>query len=126
MNYLTYEEYTKIGGTLDDTAFATAERKARYLINSQAGGRTGERIGKLTELPQAVKDCTFDLISLMSAYSADEKQIASESQSQGGSSESYAYETKTDEEVSQTCTEIIEQYLYGGGLGYLLYRGACI
>ena len=121
MVYLTYEEYKQMGGTLDDAAFFNAERKARQLINAQASGQTGERIGKLTELPQAVKDCTFDLISLYSAY--PKKQVSSESQSQGGTSESVSYVTKTGEQISAEAEDIIFNCFYGGGIGGLLYRG---
>lgn len=123
MVYLTYEEYKQMGGSLDNAAFNIAERKARQLINAQAGGQTGERIGKLTVLPQAVKDCTFDLISFMSANSANEKQVSSESQSQGGTSESVSYVTKTDEQITAEADEIIFNSFYGGGIGELLYRG---
>lgn len=124
--YLEYDEYVNMRGTLEQSAFIPLERKARYLINSQAGGQTGERIGKLTELPQAVKDCMFDIISFLSVNSAGEKQISSESQSQGGASESYSYVTRTDEEITRQCSDIIERCFYGGGIGGLLYRGACV
>lgn len=124
--YLEYDEYVNMRGTLEQSAFIPLEREARYLINSQAGGQTGERIGRLTELPQAVKDCMYDLISFLSVNSAEEKQISSESQSQGGTSESYSYVTRTDEEITRQCSDIIEQCFYGGGVGWLLYRGACV
>lgn len=121
--YLTYTYYTEMGGTLDSSAFSIAERKARYLINAQAGGMTGERIKALAELPEAVKDCTFDLVGVISANTSSEKQISSESQSQGGKSESYSYEIKSDEDIAKECRKIIEDYFYGGGIGDLLYRG---
>lgn len=121
MVYLTYEEYKQMGGTLDDAAFFNAERKARQLINAQASGQTGERIGKLTELPQAVKDCIFDLISLFSSYRS--AQISSESQTQGGISESVSYVTKTNEQLAAEADDIIFNSFYGGGVGGLLYRG---
>lgn len=123
--YLEYDEYMTMGGTLDSSAFYVSVRRAEYLIRSQAGGLTGERIDGLPELPTAVKDCIFDLVSFLSNY-AGGKQVASESQSQGGTSESYSYITKTDAEISERCGEIIGQYFYGGGLGHLLYRGACM
>lgn len=124
--YLEYDEYVNMRGTLEQSAFIPLERKARYLINSQAGGQTGERIGRLTELPQVVKDCMYELISFLSVNAAEEKQISSESQSQGGASESYSYVTRTDEEIARQCSDIIEQCFYGGGIGGLLYRGACV
>ena len=68
----------------------------------------------------------FDLIAYLSINNTDNKQLASESQSQGGASESYTYITKTDIEIAQYCDDIIKQYFYGGGIGELLYRGASI
>lgn len=123
--YLGHDEYEAMGGTLDSSAFFIYSRRAEYMIRSQAGGQTGERIDNLSEIPEAVKDCIFDLVSFLSNYAGD-KQMASESQSQGGTSESYSYVTKTDAEISERCGEIIGQYFYGGGLGHLLYRGACM
>lgn len=124
--YLNYDEYIAMGGTLDSSAFFVSERKARYMINAQAGGQTGERIGKLPMLPETIKDCMYDLILVISEHLSGDKQISSESQSQGGSSESYSYVIKTDKEVAEKCDSVIEQYFYGGGLGYLLYRGASL
>ena len=119
--YLEYDEYKKMGGTLDSAAFTVAERKARQLINAQTGGRTGIRIDELAVLPQPVKDCTFDLVSVISERT--ERQVSSESQSQGGVSESVSYVTKTDEQTESECESIIFNNFYGGGIGYLLYRG---
>lgn len=121
MVYLTYEEYRQMGGNLDNAAFNNAERKARQLINAQSGGQTGKRIGELTELPQAVKDCTFDLISAISQHPS--RQISSESQTQGGTSESVTYVAKTDEQTAAEYDDIIFNSFYGGGIGELLYRG---
>ncbi len=124
--YLSYAEYVTMGGTLDDTAFNSLERKARYLINSQAGGRCGDRITELTVLPECIKDCVFELVSFGSANNATDKQIASESQSQGGASESLAYVTRTDAEIEQQEESIVHDFLHGGGYGHLLYKGACL
>lgn len=121
--YLEYEEYKQMGGTLDSSAFSILERRAEYAVNSQAAGQTGERINELAELPQAVKDCIFDLIALFSVNAPGDKQVSSESQSQGGRSESISYVTKTNEEITAQSVDIIEQYFYGGGIGELLYRG---
>ena len=126
--YLTYAEYVEMGGTLQNTAFSVAERKAEYMINSQSGGRTGERIKLLEAVPQEVKDCVFDIVSLSEAYTSGGRQIASESQSQGGTSESYSYVTKSAEEIQSEKQSIIEMYLSGvmyKGVS-LLYRGACV
>lgn len=121
--YLTYNEYIEMGGTLENAAFNLSERKAEYLINGRAGGRTGERIRKLEEVPQAVKDCVFELIAISPS---EDKQISSESQSQGGISESVSYVTKTDKEIKKQQLDTINDFLDGGGCAWLLYRGAKI
>ncbi len=126
--YLTYIEYMSAGGTVSDTAFKTLERKAEYLINSQANGQTGKRISKLAELPQAVKDCVFELIEHMSVNTFDGSAVKSESQSQGGISESYTYSRLTKEEADCAAEDIIYTYLSSVMLNgvSILYRGACI
>lgn len=121
--YLSYTEYVAMGGALDSSAFSAAERRAEYLINAQAGGQTGNRLRKLPEVPQAVKDCVFELAGYLSAAPAPGKQVASESQSQGGASESYSYVTVTEEELAAKYETVIEDYFRGGGIGNLLYRG---
>lgn len=121
---LSYIEYLEMGGCLDEAAFLSAQRKAEYFLNAQCGGRTGERIRKLESIPQAVKDCVFELVEFSELIA--EKQIASESQSQGGASESYSYVTKTESELEAQRIRIVEEILTGGGLGYFLYRGACL
>ena len=124
--YLSYADYESMGGTLDEAAFNSFERKARYLINSQAGGRCGDRISQLAELPECVKDCVYELVAFFDINNAVDKQISSESQSQGGTSESISYVAKTDAELTAQAEGIIKDYFYGGGCGYLLYKGACL
>lgn len=126
--YLNYQTYQNMGGTLDNSAFTALDRKAEYLINSQAGGKTGERIGKLTELPQAVIDCTFDLITHLSANAFDGSTVASESQSLGGQSESYSYSVLSKEQADSEVEDIIFTYLYPVKIDgvSILHRGVCV
>lgn len=118
--YLDYQTYQTMGGDLDNSAFTKYNRKAEYLIKSQAGGKTGLRIGQLSELPQAVIDCTFDLISHLATVPTN---VASESQSLGGQSESKSYLSK--ENLDEETLEILHIYLYPIKLdGYsILYKG---
>lgn len=126
--YLDYQAYQTMGGDLDNSAFTKFNRKAEYFINSQAGGKTGERIGKLTELPQAVIDCTFDLITHLSTNAFDGSTVASESQSLGGQSESYSYSVLSKEQADSETEEIIFTYLYPVKIDgvSILHRGACV
>lgn len=119
---LRFEEYLDLGGSLSASAFSGLEKKAEYYIRRQAAGLTGERIDRLTAPPQAVKDCVFCLIEYFAENT--KKQIASESQAQGGVSESVSYVTKTPEQTQAECENIIRDTLFGGGCGELLYRGA--
>ena len=123
MQYLTFDEYVKMGGVLDETAFNPLARKAEYHINAQASGMTGVRIKRLAEIPECVKDCMYELISLFNLNRTNDRQIASESQSQGGTSESVSYVQKTDEEVNMQAENMICDFFFGGGIGRLLYRG---
>lgn len=126
--YLTHEEYKEMGGTLECAAFVMLERRAEYAINAQAGGKTGERIQTLSETPQEVRDCVFELVTHMSANAFDGSAVKSESQSLGGQSESYTYSTLTKQESDAQAEEIIYNFLYPlkiGGVS-VLYRGACV
>ena len=108
--YLDYQTYKNMGGTLDNSAFTTAERKAEYLVNSQAGGKTGERLSEFATLPQAVKDCVFELVNHLTEYGG--KMVASESQSLGGQSESVSYVAVSAQEAQEAVLDIIYRYLY--------------
>lgn len=122
--YFDYNEYQDRGGNLDNSAFEQWERKAEYEINAQAAGKTGTRISKLTELPKAIKDCTFDLIQFLSANADNgNKTVTSESQSSGGISESYSYNVLDKDQIQTETESIIYNTFYGGGIGDLLYRG---
>lgn len=66
--YLTYDEYTQMGGnTLDEAAFENLEFEAR----SQIDYWTFNRLINEETLPEAVKRCMFKLITLLNA-----KQLA--------------------------------------------------
>lgn len=127
--YLKYDDFKEMGGVLDETAFKTHARKAEYMLNSQSAGRTGKRINTLINagegVPQAVKDCIYELICYLSVNAVGSKKITSESQSLGGQSESVSYAMVTEEQVNAECENIIYGTMFGGGCGNLLYLGAC-
>ena len=58
--YLTYEEYKALGGTLDLMPFNIAEKKARKLVDE----RTYSRLKKIENQVQDVKMCIFELIPI--------------------------------------------------------------
>ena len=77
--YLTYDEYKALGGTIDQTPFNLLEFEARRKIDERTLGRLKE----VEKLPQEVKMCMFALINSISGYSScissNNKNIASES-----------------------------------------------
>lgn len=121
--YLTYDEYTAYGGKSDASAFAEYNRRAEQMVRAQAAGQTGIRIDALEDVPQAVKDCIFDLIQFLSVYASGDKNIVSESQSSDGVTESFSYASKTDEQIAAESEDIIFNSFFGAGIGDLLYRG---
>ena len=76
--YLVYEEYRSLGGTLDLTPFNLLEYEARKKIDE----RTQGRLKKISDIPQEVKMCMFALINSLNNYlseSSSNRNIASES-----------------------------------------------
>lgn len=61
--YLTYEEYTDMGGTLSESDFAFIAYDAESYIDWY----TFNRLKKYTTIPQEVKDCEFHIIRLVQA-----------------------------------------------------------
>ena len=59
--YLTYEEYTDVGGTLDETEF----NYLAYEAESYIDWYTFNRLHNMTEIPDAVKRCEVYLIKLI-------------------------------------------------------------
>lgn len=62
--YLTYEEYRALGGTLDLASFNLLEFEARNQIDL----RTQNRLIDVEEIPQKVKICDFHLIEKINNY----------------------------------------------------------
>lgn len=108
MNYLTYEEYTSLGGVLDVTAFNRNIDRACSMIDNA----TFNRIHAMAEVPQRVKACCRDLVEYYATNSnTTEKGVASWSQSAGAVNESVSYVTQTAEDVQSAIGDIISDYL---------------
>lgn len=132
--YLTYDEYTEYGGTLEETAFEELEFEAR----AQIDWWTFNRLQNEETYPEAVKRCMFKLIKLL-----EDKQkamaiipIAEDgsvkagiaSESNDGVSTSYNTLSARDavEALQKEFKDTIQMYLNGvkNSLGRrLLYRG---
>lgn len=59
--YLTYEDYTNMGGTLDDTTFSEYEFDAECIVNWY----TFDRLKNETEYPEQLTRCMYALIKLV-------------------------------------------------------------
>lgn len=125
--YLEYDEYEELGGSIAETPFNILEFEARRKIDE----RTFGRLKGMENIPLEVKMCTFALINTLNTYSMDStssrnKNIASESTD--GYSVSYASGSQVQEIVkskSAELNEIIRTYLLGVVINgeHILYVG---
>ena len=107
MQYLTYEEYTEIGGTLDLTAFKRNIDRACGFVDLH----TQSRLQSVLEVSQREKACVRDLVEYLANNVSVVKAVTSKSQSAGGVSESESYATKTDDDVNSEMLNIVYDYL---------------
>lgn len=111
--YLTYDEYKALGGSLDQTPFNLLEYEARRIIDN----RTLKRLQGINQIPQEVKMCMFSLINTINNYANQgqtSKNISSESV--GSYSVSYATGTQIQETINSKnaeLTDIVLNYLTG-------------
>lgn len=89
--YLTYNEYKELGGTLRETPFNILELEAQKNIDKYTTGKLKD----LEEQINEVKICAFKLIELLNTYNAYENQNKSiSSESTDGYSISYSQATE--------------------------------
>ena len=122
MVYLTYDEYSAMGGICDLTAFNRNIDRACAMIDN----RTQSRLECFEEIPQIVKVVCADLVEYISTNTVDKPIVTSKSQSAGGVSESESYATKTAEDYSADLDRIFEPLAVvktENGVS-ILYKGA--
>lgn len=123
MQYLTYEEYIEIGGTLDLTAFNRNIDRACGFVDLH----TKSRLQGVLAVSQRAKACVRDLVECLANNLSGAKAVTSKSQSAGGVSESESYSTKTTDEINAAMLNIVYDYLAtetdDNGTP-LMYRGA--
>lgn len=111
--YLTYDEYKALGGSLDQTPFNLLEYEARRIIDS----RTLQRLKGINQIPQEVKMCMFSLINTINGYASKgqtSKNISSETV--GSYSVSYITGNQIQETINSKnaeLTDIVLTYLTG-------------
>lgn len=128
--YLTYDEYKALGGTLDLTPFNLLEYEARKRIDIRTFNRLKEVETK--DMPMEVKMCEYNLINSMTTYSETLNGVASKgnvaSESIDGYSISYITSAQIGEIIKSKSSElddIIRNYLIGVEVNdeYILYAG---
>lgn len=122
--YLTYQEYKALGGTLDEMPFNLLEFNARKKIDERTFGRL---INKGQEYKE-VKLCVYNMITTLNSYSSyDTQNKAISSESTDGYSISYGTPQKsTTEAKNSELEDIIDTYLSNliADDVSVLYRGA--
>ena len=122
--YLTYQEYLALGGTLDEMPFNLLEFNARKKIDERTFGRLIDKGQEYKE----VKLCVYNMITTLNSYSSyDTQNKAISSESTDGYSISYGTPQKsTTEAKNSELEDIIDTYLSNLIVDDVpvLYRGA--
>lgn len=122
--YLSYEEYKSLGGTLGEMPFNILELKARQIINE----RTQNRLKDVEKIPQEVKTCVYDLIQTINKYNNSNNSISSNisSENTDGYSVSYKSGTELTTEQKAQFEDVMFTDLYGVIVNgeAILYLGA--
>lgn len=107
--YLTYDEYSDLDGTLDKVPFDLLEYNARKMIDE----RTFGRLMNVKEIPIDVKMCIFNMIEIKNRYlslKSQNKAIASENTD--GYSISYRKQEVSDIEAeNKELSDVMKNYL---------------
>ena len=91
--YLTYDEYTAIGGEVSESAYPKYERKAHRLIDKH----TFNRLHDMEVIEEEVKDAIALMIDVLFKDDSGEKVT---SFSNGKNSFSFTYEKTTDQLIN--------------------------
>nr|DAF88294.1 MAG TPA: Head Tail Connector Protein [Siphoviridae sp. ctt8434] len=122
--YLTYQEYLALGGTLDEMPFNLLEFNARMKIDERTFGRLVDKGQEYKE----VKLCVYNMITTLNSYSSYNTQNkAISSETTDGYSISYGTPQKsTTEAKNSELEDIIDTYLSNLIVDDVpvLYRGA--
>lgn len=118
--YLTYDEFRQLGGTLDIMPFNLLEFHAQKVLDI----RSQRRLINVSKIPQEVKLCLNDMIKCISSYNETltngSKNISSESTD--GYSVTYASSSEIQEIIKTKNGEledIMFSYLADTGLIYV-------
>ena len=109
--YLSYEEYKSLGGTLGEMPFNILELKAQQIINE----RTQNRLKDVEKIPQEVKICVYDLIQTINKYNNSNNSTSSNISSENIDGYSVTYKSGTEMTAEQKAQyeDIMLTDLYG-------------
>ena len=120
MQFVSYAEYTSMGGVLEESTFNRYIDRACLIIERKTFGR----LSSFSETPREVKLLCRDMVEFLQTE-ANGSTATSRSQSAGGVSESVSY--KTDAELDVVVDSMVADYLTNvtnaDGVS-VLYKGA--
>ena len=124
--YLSYEEYMVLGGTLEEVPFNELEFECRRIIDS----RTQNRLINANEIPQEVKMLENKMIQTLEDYyvSLNKAQSGIASENTDGYSVSYISSNQISQLIEgkvDVLQDLVSTYLYGVIVNneHLLYCG---
>ena len=124
--YLSYDEYLDLGGTLQEVPFNELEYECRKLIDS----KTQNRLKKATEIPEEVKMLENKMIQDLYGYynSLQKAQSGIESENTDGYSVTYMPGNQISQLIAAKANDLqdlVSTYLYGVIVNneHLLYCG---
>ncbi len=124
--YLSYEEYVLLGGTLDEVPFNELEYECRRIIDS----RTQNRLKNADEIPEEVKMLENKMIQDLQGYyvSLEKAQSGVASENTDGYSVSYISSNQISQLIEgkiDVLQDLVSTYLFGVIVNneHLLYCG---
>lgn len=115
--YLTYDEYKKLGGNLSEMPFNLLEYRAEKEVDEL----TSNRFRKISNYPQELKLCINNLITNIDKYNESETKS-----SETVGNYSVSYDKPVTKEKKEELKNIIKTYLSTTKVGnvFVLYCGA--
>ena len=112
--YLSYDEYAILGGTLEEVPFNELEYECRRIIDS----RTQNRLKNADEIPQEVKMLENKMLQTLQGYyvSLNKAQSGIASVNTDGYSESYISSNQISQLIEgkiDVLQDLISEYLFG-------------
>lgn len=124
--YLTYEEYMVLGGTLEEVPFNELEYECRRIIDS----RTQNRLKNADEIPEEVKMLENKMLQTLQGYyvSLNKAQSGIASENTDGYSVSYISSNQISQLIEgkiDVLQDLVSTYLFGVIVNneHLLYCG---